>query len=155
MFLIELPRENSCKTLILMEEKEKKDSAPEIDYGEMIEQAPDPIVVLDNLGFIKYMNSTAELISGYRREELLGKHFAQTGVVAPASMPKAVKEFAQTMTGYPGAPYRLEMFRKDRKPIAVEINHKPIMREGKVVGVNLILRYVGYKTPDGRIESQD
>ena len=125
-----------------MEEEQKKPDS-RISYEEMIEQAPDAVVVLDNLGFIRYMNTTAEIISGYRRQELIGKHFAETGVVAPLSIPVAVREFARTLSGEHGPPYEIEMFRKDKTKIKVENHCRPIMENGKVTGVNLIMRYLG------------
>ncbi len=125
-------------------EKKIKSLAEGVNYEELVENALDPIMVLDSLGYLRYMNATAEIMSGYSRKELLGRHFAEIGVVAPASLPKAITEFSQTMSGKPGPPYRLDMVRKDRKVLVMEVNHKPVMHDGTIVAISLILRYVGF-----------
>ena|SRR3989344_3026225 len=122
------------------------------DYDVVVEQAPDPIVVLDKLGFIRYINATAELISGYSKADVIGKHFAQIGVVAPQSLPKALAEFTQTMTGYQRPPYRIDIVRKDKKVLVMEVHCRPITQDDRITGINLIMRYVGYRKPDGAIE---
>lgn len=114
-----------------------------IDFQEIIEQAPDPIVTLDNLGFVKYINRAAEKVSGYKRDDILDKHFAQLGVVAPSSLPVAIKEFAKTVSGNPGPAFKLDIIRKDKSTLIVEVNHNPIIQGGRIVGINLIMRYFG------------
>src|SRR3989344_5690787 len=67
-------------------------------FQEIVENAPDPIVVLDRMGFLTYMNRAAENISLYSRKELIGRHFSELRMLPPASLARAIKEFAKTIT---------------------------------------------------------
>jgi len=114
-------------------------------FQDIVENAPDPIVVLDKMGFLTYMNRAAEEISGYSRKELVGKHFAQMKMLPPASLAKAAREFSKTMMGEPGPPHHLDFTRKDGSVFTVDANHQPISKDGKLIGVEVIFRYFGEK----------
>ncbi|HLC92328.1 MAG TPA: PAS domain S-box protein [archaeon] len=137
----------------LPEEKKRMEEDAELSFlssqskfQDIVEEAPDPIVTLDNKGFFTYMNKAAEKVSGYSRKELLGKHFADLGIVAQDSMPLAMKEFAKSISGFPaGAPYHLDLLRKNGSEFTAEVNYQPIVKKGKVEGIELVFRYFGEK----------
>ena len=81
-------------------------------YASLIQLAPDPIIVLDNLGFLRSINLAAEEASLYRANELVGKHFMATGVIAALSMPKVVQEFERAVSGEKGPPFEVEIIQK-------------------------------------------
>jgi PAS domain S-box-containing protein len=43
--------------------------------SQVIEQASDAVYITDSDGFISYVNSAFESITGYRKEEIIGRHF--------------------------------------------------------------------------------
>ena len=46
-------------------------------YRELVENSPDPIIVLDQKGFIKVFNRACEMIWGCSEEEAVGKHVSE------------------------------------------------------------------------------
>ena len=83
-------------------------------YAELIEQSPDPIITVDLVGIIRFVNSAAEEASAYRADELVGKHFTRTGVLTAAGTVKAVQEFTLLVAGHVRPPFELEIVRKDQ-----------------------------------------
>lgn len=49
--------------------------ASEMRFGGFIESAPDAIVIADREGFIRLINTEAERMFGYPRDEVVGQHF--------------------------------------------------------------------------------
>ncbi len=120
-------------------------------YGDLIQLAPDPIIILDHLGFLKSANLALEQASLYRANELVGKHFMRIGVIAESSLPKAVKEFELTLLGEKRSPFELEIIRKDKTPVDFEVNTRPIKQGGKITGVQVIFRDISERK---RLEEQ-
>ncbi len=109
-------------------------------YSDLIETAPDPIITLNILGLIRSVNSAAEMISGYRAEEILGRHFIRLGVLTPESIPRAVKEFGATLMGMEQPPFELNLIRKDRTVLTIEAHCRPIRKENKIIGALVVMR---------------
>lgn len=110
-------------------------------FQDIVEEAPDPILMLDSRGYLSFINKTAEAAFGYRRKELLGKHFAELGVFSANSLPKAMKEFTLLMSGNPSSNYSADFVRKDRSGFGAEVSHKPIIIGGKFEGIEIIVHY--------------
>ena len=72
----------------------------EARYRLLFEGASDAIMTFDALGRFTTVNDAGEVISGYKREELLGKFF---GPLLPLdALPRAVYEFRRALSGSPG-----------------------------------------------------
>ena len=111
-------------------------------YMALIEQAPDPIMTMDRLGTIRFVNSAAERISGYPAEDLVGKHFTQTKVLTPAGLMKVTQEFALVMAGQDRPAFELEIIRKDGERRTMEANPKFITKQDGSVNAQVIFRDV-------------
>jgi PAS domain S-box-containing protein len=111
-------------------------------YADLVEGAPDPILILDRLGHLRSMNPAAEKVSGYQAGELLGKYFATMNVVSTASLAKSLEEFAFAIVGRQRPPFELEILRKDGKVLTLEANPRPIKEGGKTTAVQVIFRDV-------------
>jgi PAS domain S-box-containing protein len=111
-------------------------------YSDLVEGAPDPIITLDRLGHLKSMNPAAERVSGYAAEDLLGKYFANVNVLTPASLTKALKEFALVVLGRERPPVELDIIRKDGTRITMEANPRPIKRDNQTRAIQVIFRDV-------------
>lgn len=111
-------------------------------YAELIASAADPILILSPLGHVDALNAAAEEISGFSREEIIGRHFAQIGVLTSGGLAKATQELALLMAGQIRPPYELEMIRKNGSRFTVELNAQLIRYKGKVAGIQVICRNV-------------
>ncbi len=109
-------------------------------YSELVQQAPDAIVAVDRLGNVESINPAAEQLSGYDAKELIGKNFAEIGIVMPQILPKVLEEFELVMAGEERPPSEWDIVRKDKSHLTVELNTRPIRREEKVSGVQIIAR---------------
>ncbi len=109
-------------------------------YADLVENAPDPIVMLDTRGFILKANAAAEQASGYTVSELVGKHLARTGLLSLPSLSRVIRLLRLTVRGRKQPPVELEIIRKDKKHLLFEVNSRAILRETKVTGIQVILR---------------
>jgi len=91
----------------------------------------DPVVIVDGKGKILEVTNRVQQITGFKKEELLGKNFLRTNVVTAKSKAIAIKNLAKRMMGMKIAPYQVEVLTKDGKKISFEINAAKINYRGK------------------------
>src|SRR5881409_4120320 len=72
----------------------------EARYRNLFESASDAIVTLDANGRFTTVNHAAEIISGYKREELVGQWFAP--MLHDDDLPRALGHFQQALSGETG-----------------------------------------------------
>lgn len=108
----------------------------------IFETANDGIFTLSPEGFFTSANQKAQAMTGYRLEEVVGKHFATVGVIAAKDIPRTLKEFAKRLAGILSAPYEVTLVRKGGQTLEVEINSAFIKKDGKIVETMGIIRDV-------------
>jgi len=97
-----------------------------------LESAPDGVYINDLKGTFLYGNKKAEELTGYKRQELLGKSFLKLNLLPPTYLAKAGKSLALNAMGKPTGPDEFELTKKDGSRIWVEITNTPIKQgEGK------------------------
>ncbi len=69
-------------------------------YRHLLDGASDAIMTFDALGRFMTINKAGEIISGYSRDELIGRYFVP--LLPLDQMARAVKEFARAISGEPG-----------------------------------------------------
>jgi len=91
----------------------------------------DPVVIVDSRG--KFLETTDRVgeITGYEKEELLGKNFLKTSIVTARSKAILLKNLAKRMIGMHVAPYEVEVVTKDGEKLPYEVNATKIRYEGK------------------------
>jgi PAS domain S-box-containing protein len=115
-------------------------------YREMIEDARDMIIHLDLEGRLALVNKKAEELSGYSRQEALGRPF--TDFICPEYVEDARRRLALTMTNRtPDEIYEIEFFNRAGKRVPVELTANPIEKDelqgGQVLtGLQIIARDV-------------
>jgi PAS domain S-box-containing protein len=117
-------------------ERKRADEAlreAEQKYRELFENAKDAMYVHDLEGRYVSVNRAAEELSGYSREEILGKHFV--AMVAPEYV-YAVKDHLSRKLGIEGeTSYEVEVISKDGRRIPVEVSSRLIRKNGVAIGV--------------------
>jgi len=100
--------------------------------GRLIEYAPDAIYANDLNGVFLDGNKQAEELTGYRREELLGKSMLEVGLLPEECLPQALEAFEKNMRGERSEPDEFILKKKDGSRVTVEISSFPVKRAGKV-----------------------
>jgi NtrC-family two-component system sensor histidine kinase KinB len=93
----------------------------------LLESTPDPVVTVDRAGHIIFVNSQAEQVFGYRREELLGQ---EVEVLIPERWREAHRRHRQAYVAEPalrriGQELPLRGRRKDGSELPVDISLSP------------------------------
>jgi PAS domain S-box-containing protein len=103
----------------------------------LFEYAPDAYYLNDFAGNLVDGNRMAEKLTGYRRDELIGKKFLKLNLVPPNQMRKTAQLLARSIRGKATGPDELTLIRKDGKQVQVEIRTYPVKIKGKhlVLGI--------------------
>ena len=99
-------------------------------YRHLFEDASDAIMTFDSLGRFTSVNDAGERISGYQRDELIGRFF---GPLLPISeLPRAVLEFRKALSGQPGQ-FESVVVRKDGERRHITITYSCPQRSREVL----------------------
>jgi two-component system NtrC family sensor kinase len=99
-------------------------------YRHLFEDASDAIMTFDSLGRFTSVNDAGERISGYSREELIGRFF---GPLLPIiELPRAVLEFRKALSGQPGQ-FESVVVRKDGERRHITITYSCPQRSREVL----------------------
>ena len=117
---------------------ERKQAEEELRSSEerlriLFEYAPDAYYLSDLKGNFVDGNKAAEEITGYRREELIGKSFLKLKLLSPRQIPKAAALLVKNVLGQATGPDEFILNRKDGTQIPVEIRTFPVKIEGKTL----------------------
>lgn len=107
-------------------------------YRELFENCRDAIYVHDLSGRYTLVNRAAEELSGYSREEILGKHYSN--FVAPRHLKEARENFCRKLDVPTETTYEAEVVCKDGTRIPVEVSSRMVYEQGKPVGVQGTVR---------------
>ncbi|HUS10986.1 MAG TPA: PAS domain S-box protein [Pyrinomonadaceae bacterium] len=113
-------------------------AASEEKYRDLFENAKDAIYVQDIRGNYVSVNRAAEELSGYRRDEIVGKHFAD--FVAPEYLDCVNNNFNTKLKGRSQTAYELEVISRDGRRIPIELNSSTIFKDGVAVGIQGMAR---------------
>ena len=110
-------------------------------YRTLVESAPDVIYSVSAKDeTISSLNSAFEKITGWKREDWLGKAFLS--IVHPDDLPAAYRTFQQVMRGKSPAPYKLRIRKKSGDYAVGEFTSSPLYEHGEIVGEFGIVRDV-------------
>lgn len=99
----------------------------------IFESAPDAYYITDLKGMFIDGNKAAERITGYGKEELIGKSFLQLNMLSKNQLPTAAALLVKNNLGRPTGPDEFTLIRKNGSEIEVEISTHPVNIEGKTV----------------------
>ena len=107
-------------------------------YRELFENANDIIYTHDLEGRMLSINQAGERISGYTREERLGKDIME--VVAPEHRDLARGMVVQKLQGEEPTQYEVDLVTKDGRRVPIEVSTRMIYQDGAPVAVQGIAR---------------
>ncbi|PVX26976.1 MAG: hypothetical protein CW716_04675 [Candidatus Bathyarchaeum sp.] len=110
---------------------EEKLQESEERFKNLLDNAPEAIWMQEITGVFIDGNKKAEELTGYTREELVGKNLLDL-LVPPENIPKIMEDFKATMFGELTGPVELEMVKKDGSLVSVEATTIPVERNGKI-----------------------
>jgi len=99
----------------------------------LFDYAPDGYYISDLEGNFIAGNKAAERITGYRKEELIGKNYFQLGLLTSEYFPAAQQALARNRKGLPTRPEEFVLQRKDQKRIEVEISTYPLRIKDRMI----------------------
>jgi two-component system NtrC family sensor kinase len=99
-------------------------------YRHLFEAASDAIMTFDALGRFTTVNGAAEQISGYTREELIGRFFGP--LVTMESLPRALIEFRRALSGAAGQ-FETTMRHKNGERRHLTVNYACPQRSREVI----------------------
>jgi PAS domain S-box-containing protein len=102
-------------------------------YRELFENSKDATYVHDLNGRYISINRAAEKLSGYSREEILGKHFS--GFVAPEYAEYVSENLCKKLRQEGETVYEIEVLTKDGRRVPVEVSSRLIYEDGVPVAV--------------------
>jgi PAS domain S-box-containing protein len=98
----------------------------------LFDTAPDVIYSINSDGELVELNMAFENLTGYSREEWMGKSFAP--LVHPDDLELAIETFEQTKRGEHPQPYELRIRRNDGEYVTAEFISAPLMRGAEIAG---------------------
>jgi PAS domain S-box-containing protein len=119
---------------------EEKIRASERKYSRLVQESPDIIISIDKDGRFISCNPMAEQISGYSKEELIGKSFIQTGLLTDDLLNKALAIFDSILKGEKLDPFPLTIITRRGDRVILEANARRINYGVEDPIVQLVLR---------------
>jgi PAS domain S-box-containing protein len=126
------------RTLADRERAEEALRESEERYRDLVENANDVVYTLDLEGNLTSINQAAETITGYSREQLIGRNL--TGLLTPESVEANRAMLTRKLEGEERTNYEMDMASVDGRILTFEISSKLVYREGKPTGVQGIAR---------------
>jgi PAS domain S-box-containing protein len=109
-------------------------------YRNIVELSPDGIITATMNGTITSVNQAFADLTGYSKEEIIGKHFTKLGTLKASEIPKYLRFFGSLLIGKMPGKIEFTYIRKDQTHRIAEA-HISIMKENnKKIGIQAILR---------------
>ena len=142
------------KALQAKEEAEKQLKEYASRFEQLFNSMVDPIVIVDSKGKILTVNDAIERVTGFKKEELIGRNFLKMPLVTRRSKIILIKNLMKRMAGIKVKPYTVTVVTKDEKKIVYEVNATTINYNGETADM-AAFREVTYRPTDSTtVESQ-
>jgi len=102
----------------------------EARYRNLVESASDAIATFDANGRFTTVNHAGEIVSGYKRDELIGQWFAP--MLPDDELPKVLDHFQKALAGETGL-YETAFLRKDREIRTISVTYSTPQKDEEVL----------------------
>lgn len=119
----------------------------------LYEYAPDAYYLVDLKGNLVNGNIAAEKMTGYNREELIGKNILKLKLLPPGLIPKATAALAKNVLGQPTGPDEFVLNRKDGSQVPLEISTFPVKIKGQSLVLSIARDITERKKAEERIKA--
>ena len=113
--------------------------ASEEKWRSLVELAPAGIVTLDLKGVVTSANSAFLRLTGFPRNEIVGRHFTRIGTARVRDIPKFVKLMASAIKGKLPPPFEFAYLKKDGSTAWGEGHFGFMKSKGRLVGFQVYL----------------
>ncbi len=146
----------SIRNLTEQKQTESELYASRERFKVLFENAPDAYFIYDLKGTLIDGNAAAERLTGYQREDLIGKELLRSGLVPRIELSRAARLIAQSNRGEPVSPAEMTITRKDGKKVNVEVQSVSTTLLGSKRVVLAIARDIsaGKQAAEALIESE-
>jgi PAS domain S-box-containing protein len=109
-------------------------------YRNIVELAPDGIITTDMKGVFTSCNSAFLTLTGYEKEEIVGKHFTRLPTIQAMDIPMYINLFKKFIKGGISGPFEFTWIHKNGSKRIGEAYVSLIRKEGKIVGLQAVAR---------------
>ena len=139
---------------VQQERAEEKQESPDERLKILFEFAPDAYYLSDLKGAFIDGNRAAEEVSGYKREELIGKNFLELGLLPPGQILKAVKLLTKNALGKPTGPDEFKLQRKDGTEVVLEVRTFPVNLNGETLVMSIARDITRHKQMENILQEE-
>jgi len=107
-------------------------------FRQIVELTPEGILTLDRRGCITSCNPGFSRLTGYSKEELVGRHFTKLEQLRRQDIPLFRKIFQTSVTGRVPKPFEIITKHKNGNSITGEIHIGKTKKDGKTVGLQIV-----------------
>ena len=111
-------------------------------YRSTIEFAPDGIIMVDIKGIVISCNEIFSKMTGYAKEDVVGRQFTKMPTIHLRDVPKYIKIFRNLLRNKPIEPFVAEWKHKDGSRRWAEIHSSIVKKDDKIIGFQAIVRDV-------------
>jgi PAS domain S-box-containing protein len=111
-------------------------------YRSLVELAPGGIIGVDIKGNVTTCNQAFVELTGYSKDDIIGKNFVNLPTLRKRDIPKYIKLFASITRGKTPGPFEFEWVRKDGSIRIGDIRIGIIKKDGKITGIQAVIRDV-------------
>jgi PAS domain S-box-containing protein len=111
-------------------------------WRSLFEMAPDGMATTDMKGVITSVNSAFLRLTGYKREDIVGKRFTKLQTIKPKDIPKYLKLMISALRGKLPEPFEYSYVRKDGTIGWGEAHVGSLKKNSKTIGYQMIFREI-------------
>jgi len=104
----------------------------EENYRVLFEESPSSVTIVDTDGLIRDCNEATEKLTGFSRDEIIGKRFNELLTLNPAEVPRLTSYFNKLLKGKAVEPYELEIIKKDGSRCWITVRNSLFKKDAEV-----------------------